>query len=393
MKEEDPIASCIALLGQLQDLSDRPGEATVRDGQVAFALYDLATKTRALRSDFRRQFASKAKEILAVGGGSPELKAAIEQIGEIEASASDLPPNSVDRGGRSKADVFIITVIDVEKTAVLKAFGVDAEAADRAKAFVDVHDRRCYKARVTKTERRRGERDLQIYITVVGEARNVPCANVCRDIMERFDVDMFLLVGIGGGNSNIVKPGDVIGALGVYYVEGGKRRLTGRLGNIAARLGLSTVDAEVVTVNPLSPAKEYLLDFQPKKSEKLTHYDEITASYTADDWPPGTHTLARDFKYHQGYVMCGEKVLVDGSVKKTASVVNRKLACVDMESYGFASTCAHKGKNWLVFRGVADLADPKKDDARHVSASVAAAVVARSFLKHAYLEVEERGKF
>ena len=100
-----------------------------------------------------------------------------------------------------------------------------------------------------------------------------------------------------------------------------------------------------------------------------------------------------DYECHRTNAMCGEKVLVDDGLSKLSQDVNRKIYAVDMESYGFAAACEHSHKPWVVFRGISDYADPKKDDSRHIAASVAAAATAHLFLRHAYKLPEERPEF
>jgi nucleoside phosphorylase len=91
--------------------------------------------------------------------------------------------------------------------------------------------------------------------------------------------------------------------------------------------------------------------------------------------------------------MCGEKVLVDDGLAKMSEDVSRRIYAVDMESYGFAAACEHRHKPWIVFRGISDYADPKKDDSAHIPASVLAAVTARLFLREVYKVAEERNQF
>lgn len=99
------------------------------------------------------------------------------------------------------------------------------------------------------------------------------------------------------------------------------------------------------------------------------------------------------FDYKPGMLMCGEKVLVDDSIKQVSESVERKIWAVDMESYGFAATCNHCDQEWAVFRGISDYADIKKDDSQHTSASIAAAVTARLFLTHSFRPTDERREF
>jgi len=387
-----------------------------RDGMLAFALYDLATKARLLPAEIGTQFTHRAIKAIAAATVSKGLSKAIAFI--------DVETLVVGQPEKPKADIVILTVIDVEKTAVLKAFGVDARAAEQAGAYIDVHGRKCFAAQLSVTGSAHRRHNLQIYVAMVGEPRNVPCANVSRDIIEQIDVDLLMLVGIGGGNPKLkVEQGDVIGAQGVFYVEGGKRRsisegseggdmapskeaqqrgilgtvydlFRGRRGASTAQTELhgdvSTIDPEIVPTVLTSPAKEFFLQFKPRRSELTRHFDEAYSRYSNDDLLPKGNALRPDFEYHQGQIMCGEKVIVDNSLTSSAENFHRKLACVDMESYGFSASCDHRKKPWIIFRGISDFADPKKDDGKHVSASIAAAVTAHAFIKEQYVEREAR---
>lgn len=403
-QDEDRISACMSLVGRIQSLVQQSSLPGNRDGILAFALDDLAAKVVPLAADFRRHFISHAISSIAAGSVGPALASAIARVKQLEGFISATSVSPQEGRTRPQADVVIVTVISVERTAALKAFGIDLESAERSGAFVDVRGRKCFAAQIPLGERVRGKRNLKIYITMVGEPRNVPCANVCRDLMEEIDVDLFLLVGIGGGNRALqINQGDVIGASSVFYIEGGKKKKVPRVrlapavaGNrfmrkISQWFGSSEVtDPETLTTNLIPPAKQFYLQFAPKRSRLKKRFKEVVSLYGTDDLLPGNNELKDDFEYHQGHVMCGEKVIVDDSMAEQSEQINRKLACVDMESYGFSASCAHREKPWLVFRGISDFADPKKDDAKHVSASIAAAVTARFFLAEQYVEREAR---
>lgn len=152
-------------------------------------------------------------------------------------------------------------------------------------------------------------------------------------------------------------------------------------------------EPEIITKNMLDPEKAYLQNFEPQNAEAVRLCEMALASYSPDEYPPGTNMALNNYECHRTHAMCGEKVLVDDGLRKLAQDVNRKIYAVDMESYGFAAACEHSRKPWVVFRGISDYADPKKDDSRHIVASVAAAVTARLFLQRAYKLPEERQEF
>jgi nucleoside phosphorylase len=243
---------------------------------------------------------------------------------------------------------------------------------------------------------------------MIGEPQNVPCANACRDIIEKFDVDCMVLSGIAGGYRGKIGQGDVIAPFSVYYTEGGKRRRVpgrgkfllrwpGQLSRILQLLagwffGWTTqIDPSTSVENIRGSMKGYLQNFDPSLADRTAAFDATLKAYESDELVKAEFKNAFDYK--PGMLMCGEKVLVDDSIKQVSESVERKIWAVDMESYGFAATCNHCEQEWAVFRGISDYADVKKDDSQHTSASIAAAVTARLFLTQAFRPADERREF
>jgi nucleoside phosphorylase len=390
---EDPTVACIELLATIQQIASDTVGPQERDKQLAFALYDLFTKVKQLPPDMASQFYERAKDAAGVKASQAVLTMLTPDL-----------PDSQDQlnvKSRIKADAVIVTVIREEKSAALRAFGID----HRQEPTYEVKGRLFFLGRVSRPH---NKRDLIFYVTMIGEPQNVPCANACRDIIEKFEVDCLVLSGIAGGHREKIGQGDVIAPLSVYYTEGGKRhrvpgrgrfllRWPGQLSQILQLLagwffGWAThIDPSLSVENTRGSVKGYLQNFDPSLADRTAAFDIVLKTYEPAEL--GSAVFKNAFDYVPGMLMCGEKVLVDDSIKQVSESVERKIWAVDMESYGFAATCNHCDQEWAVFRGISDYADVKKDDSRHKSASIAAAVTARLFLTEAFRPIDERREF
>lgn len=70
---------------------------------------------------------------------------------------------------------------------------------------------------------------------------------------------------------------------------------------------------------------------------------------------------------------CGEKVIADASTRNALVESHRKLAAIDMESYGVLRAAESRGIPATVIKSVCDLADSTKSDSSHKEAQTAAA--------------------
>jgi nucleoside phosphorylase len=311
-----------------------------------------------------------------------------------------------------RADVVIINVIDVERRAILNVLG----GREAKHGMFPVGTREVFHVPISSAERDGAVHPLDVYVVMVGEPRNVPCANLCRDILEVMDVGCFILLGIAGGDmASGVEQGDVIAVNSVFYVEGGKRRSAPRLGrdkyvrsrafekpksvaNLIFEMSMKLfgavlfIEPEVIVVNIQQPSLNFINEFQFNREAGERAFTEAISHYEDNDFPPGERELRPQFEFHHpAHILCGEKVVVDGSVGEARNQFNRKILGIDMESYGFAATCNYLRQPWFIFRGISDYANPKKNDAKHVSAAVAAAVTTKMFLIDKYKTPEELG--
>lgn len=406
LSSENPMSACTFLLWKVAEFVARgvPLDAP----ELSFALYDLGTKAMQLEGTFRRSILRRVEEVLGRAGLSIAEIAAFawlkNQLSSNQFSLDVDQKDSLEKRIKPRADVAIVTVINEERKAARKVFGVD-----QAQPSFDIDGRNFYATTIPLAEREFGNREISAYLTMVGEPRNVPCANVCRDIIDKLNVDLLLLCGIAGGNrERKILLSQVVAPYSVFYVEGGKsqihtrflRRFYGVFGNRidwllnAFRFLFGReryTEPEIITKNMMDPVKAYLQNFEPEQAAATELCASALDTYSKDELAGAD--LSSRYACHRTNVMCGEKVLVDDGLRKISDEVNRKIYAVDMESYGFAAACEHRRKPWIIFRGISDYADPKKDDSRHIPASVAAAATAKLFLRAAYKLPEERSDF
>ncbi|MCK9362121.1 MAG: hypothetical protein M0P74_00740 [Syntrophales bacterium] len=368
--------ACDVLIDVFDRLNVLPLTSNDRDAFRRYARADLATKSERAHPDFQRSIWQKAFDAQLpdlvrrhLGTTSfPEPDSThIHQstrYGHVGKSATTYE--------KIVADIFIVTVIQEEFEAVLNAFGIDSSAAA-------THTIRGGKFYTTRLQRQAGD-ELVVYITMIGEARNVPCVNVCRDIFERFSVGVCILVGIAGGNHQAkVKLGDVVASLQIFDLEGGKsERYFWNL--------LQRVQPRLEGYDPPTDIKRNIQNLNPTKHQWQQRFEECMGHYREKLFPKPINENAWKAKptFHRGIIVVGEKVLADGSLPKTAKRLSDQVYAVEMEGSGFASACKHCGIPWLDIRGISDFANPVKEDGWHIPASAAAATLTRIFLEKEY---------
>jgi nucleoside phosphorylase len=74
-------------------------------------------------------------------------------------------------------------------------------------------------------------------------------------------------------------------------------------------------------------------------------------------------------------IASGEKVVASQDFRERFSQVHRKVAAIDMESYGVACAAERRGARLTVIKGISDFADATKNDDYHEPAARASAQV------------------
>lgn len=263
------------------------------------------------------------------------------------ASSGTTEASVMGHSAETEVDFAILTVIDIEREAALRVFGLGQK--DRVK-----RDGRVYwRGRVLLAN---GE----FYTIVVAQPvdmANVDTAVLVSDVIRHWKPTAALLVGIAAktGAARKVELGDVVIGTEVYYYERGKETPAG-----------------------LAPEPKML----PADSALLNNAKSLT------DWEFGIsvlHPLSshRAPTVHYGVIASGEKVIADAAARERVTSGHRKIIAIDMEGYGFFRAVLQSNVQVrpLVIRGICDEATESKGDDWHEYAAAVAAGVAKYFLE------------
>jgi nucleoside phosphorylase len=270
-------------------------------------------------------------------------------------------------------NVGIVTIIKPELDAVLLGLG---------RGVQDPEDERRGPFRYWYDEIERPEKPpLSVVVTMVGRARNVPCAIAVNQLLNLFTFDLLMLVGIAAGPKGEVKLGDVVAAERVYDYEHVRSELIKE--KIIEKQRPLFVDIPDNIQNDLAIYNDQLMKvlfnhLLKSVSKKKLPYRKVNRRRV----PYSLSELKSSF--HRGTVTAGERLFADGRLKEMVTNFDQRIRAGDQEDSGFAQVCKANNVQWCVFRGIADYGDPRKNDGWHVTASIAAASASLTFLKYTY---------
>ncbi|MGE0751468.1 MAG: hypothetical protein AB7K64_12890 [Variibacter sp.] len=343
---------CLAILDELNQRPPEGGSVGELAGRWNLLWNDLKHKARGLSLESRRRILSAA----LISQLPSDLRPS-SGFGVLHGE-----PNIADP--RREADVVILCVLEEEFNAVLVAFGINQRKKLETES---IFGHRFYNL---KTVRNRYFGRLNIWVGLIGEARNVVCANFCRDVFEAFRIKhCCLLVGIAAGNRKKLKLGHVIAAQGVFDDAGGR------------------AEPKKLIPRPrpyhLPPAwSEMLKGFNPQRKGWLKGRNQALQRLkeTGSRVPASAEKLVPIFT--TGIIVAGEQLRRDNPLPQLVERYGDQIMAIEMEGSGFAATCDRKDIRWLIFRGVSDYGDMKKRDTWQPMAALHAGLAARSFVEH-----------
>jgi nucleoside phosphorylase len=277
---------------------------------------------------------------------------------------------SLRREKKQKKNVGIVTMVGPELRGLLTVLGLpsDANPDERSGEF---------SYWFAELQRLR-QPPLSIVVTIVGEARNVPCAIAVEHLLNDYDLDLIMLVGIAAGPRDKVTLGDVVYADQVYDYE-------------EYRLELMKLFGFVTTFRQSLPRPKYVSTRKQVKvalerfdtGKFATCFGESLSRITEDLLPQG-YSRATVPKVHDGTIAAGEKLIADGSLNKMRKRVDERIRAGAMEDSGFAQVAESKRMPWCIFRGISDYGDPRKQNGWQFIAATGAACGAVTFLRSAW---------
>ena len=228
-----------------------------------------------------------------------------------------------------RADLLVVTALTEEYLAVLDAFGCDRPA--EASLRLEVADAE-------------GGNWL-IRVVNMAEMGSVGAALKTRDALLRTKAFHVVLVGICAGVPGEAKLEDVIVPKSVIYFESAK----------------------------ISAGGEERADDVRECDAEIVKYAALCAAAL------GANGI--NLRAGSQVIACGEKVVANEEFRLDVQARHRKIAAIDMESYGVVRAAEAAGRRATVIKGVCDMADEMKNDKHHEKAAVAAAGALLHFVK------------
>lgn len=179
--------------------------------------------------------------------------------------------------------------------------------------------------------------DERIGLTSVTQMGNVAAAVAATRLLEVFDLETVVNLGIAAGiDRSKQNLGDIIIADQIRYYESGK---------LSERFEVSPSYTD--------------LQSAVLKSLKLAH---------PGSWPLGASIGGAQRQVHFGTVASGEKVIAQSEFAAALLTQDRKIVGIEMESHGIAAALHGRQEKFLLIRGISDFADHAKNDSARLSA-------------------------
>jgi len=179
-----------------------------------------------------------------------------------------------------------------------------------------------------------------IELALINSMGSVQAALQTQDSLRRTKASHVVLLGIAAGVPGRVKIGDVVIPEQIYYYESSK----------------------VVGEEELTSPQWKQTDARIRRAASV--FPGIAGS-TLPFIPIITDAV----------IASGEKVVASQDFRERFSQVHRKVAAIDMESYGVACAAERRGARLTVIKGISDFADATKNDDYHEPAARASAQV------------------
>ncbi len=189
--------------------------------------------------------------------------------------------------------------------------------------------------------RDRGGSEWRIEIALINSMGSVQAALETQDALRRTKAPHVVLLGLAAGYPDEVDLEDVVVPEQIIYYEGQKVTVEGS----DAAPSWRTTNRKVRRIASIAPD---LAGLAVGRDTVHVHTDVVMA--------------------------CGEKVVASSEFRRMLGPSHRKLACLDMESFGVACAAESRRASFSVIKGVSDFADDKKNDGHRAAAALNSAL-------------------
>jgi nucleoside phosphorylase len=260
------------------------------------------------------------------------------------------------------AQLVVMTALPVELAAVRRVLGISEQHAVGLDTGVLI-----YRTAITG-------RDRSTWDTVVAcsaGAGNYDMAALTAELVFRFRPSLLVMSGIAGGVEGKCLIGDVLIA-----------------DRIVAYESAALVDSSVSGIQP----RPDVYRIEPATEQQVAHFMSLEPNARITQrlregfrpWPwEDSKDVAQEIRLRTAALASGEKLIRDGTkMARLRAEIHGRIEAAEMEAVGVAVTARRLGCEFLVVRGISDLANSVKNDDYHWLASLAAAYTIRDFLEH-----------
>lgn len=228
-------------------------------------------------------------------------------------------------------DSLILCVTESEFEAIRDAFGFEAEIESPNQTLGDASV--FFESLYLDTYK-----EHNVLFVLSNSPTNIAINNLVNQIFIKFRVEQAFLVGMVAGLEERLKLGHVAVSDKVYYKGGGK-----------LQSGTKTQRPELVEgINTLyfRELLEGIHDFY----RKALPNSNIKLNFLPKEFQDEKYRLI----YKKGYISSSETLIADDNYMSAEAGFDQRIKCVDMESYGFATSCNANKVKWLIMKSSSD---------------------------------------
>ena len=247
-------------------------------------------------------------------------------------------------------DFLIITALRQELNAVLKKLGCCQKTEEGSYPT--------YYRKTLNTDSESNQKNLELAVTMLSEVGNVHAAEHTTRCIQFLKPHFVIMVGIAGGIRDKVNLGDVVVSNKIVCYEYTKETPSGAMQR-----------------NEVESVDRLLLD-------RAMNRDNEWHTLIRAKRPTNTNTRELP-QVHFAPIASGEKVIADENRARELMRSDRKIAAIEMESFGVAVAAAKSEirPRFIAIRGISDYADDEKNDDWHEYAADSAAAFTINLLR------------
>lgn len=271
---------------------------------------------------------------------------------------------------RKKVDIGIITALpDIELPALLKVFNIDPHA----KEDESLENYRYWFSTINPLK---AKKDLSVVITSIGTSGNISSYAATNALIQNFNPDLLLFVGIAAGLEEKVDLVDVVISEKIIGYEPG-------------RLTPNGVEHRPQYEHPPQHILQDVRFFTQQVDKNLWFdlFNKLQKTLSSDQLPSDTTTLTP--RMHLASIASGEKLFANGSLTVIRKKYDEGIRAGEMEGLGFSMASDKYKIPWIIIRGISDFGNPLTKEGRlkdryHHSAANSASSWVKLFLENAY---------